>query len=291
MQTKMTYITTVFGNRYAPFLITSVESIVQSASGAPIQVFVQDLDQSFMKKFSIAYPHVSVFSEEFDIQGTLDQRISSKVLFWEHALLSAETKYICLLDVDTLVLKDVTSLLDRFGDADILFTQTPSRQALVNTGVVIVRKSSNTLSFFRAWREEAIRITRDPTKMELAMSSAHRYGGADQMAWVMLLGIDGTKDLYEWSFRHESIRARGCPAELFNDFYYAPIASDAHVIHYKGHWQNMFFSLSQSRPSGFRSIMRSWNACFRLENVLELLVENRYGQRGASGSRFPFYTR
>lgn len=231
-------------------LLAHLHAIRRTHPEAGIEVYHQDLPARQFEALLRAYPEVSWIETHFDFTNDRIQRISSKTLAWESAIArQPDGETVCLLDVDTLVIKDLR-LFFQDPECDVLFTFKTGGFVL-NTGVLLCRINAATRAFFERWRMETIAILRDPERYRKANDPKLPYGAADQMALHEMLAYTEDQTRYELKLGNQPVRLHGEPCEVLNETRSCPIAAQTHIIHFKGGWQPILIegrSFSQNRP-------------------------------------------
>jgi hypothetical protein len=89
---------------------------------------------------------------------------------------------ICLIDVDTIVLGDLSDI-EQEGEFDLVLT-VRSTLARINTGVVFVRVSERTKSWYQRWYDLVLEILQDPKRLRHLKA---KYAGINQSALSVML--------------------------------------------------------------------------------------------------------
>jgi hypothetical protein len=244
----ITFITSAYGDRYAPFLLVTLESLRKSYSGEDVRVYWQDISPEKIGLLMKGFPEYRFIETHLDIKGDIAQKISSKVRLWYQAVCDAPDGPTCLLDSDVLVLRDFSHF---FGEAtDIVFTDKLGLFPL-NTGVMLVNNSARVRIFMEDWLKKTLEIIRSPEQLAVATSINYPYGGADQMAFHLMLHYQPGQ--YEYSFLTDEgeVVLQSVPCELLNETRSTPLTKHHHIIHYKGGWRNIILrgdSFTRNRP-------------------------------------------
>ena len=229
-------ITTVFGNKFNGMLIALMESAHLNWPDAQIVVYYQDIDEAFLTAFSKTYSQVSLIRTSFNFHTDKIQRISSKTLMWHYAVDNEdEGDYVILIDVDTLILKPVVSNIPEIFD--VLFTSKKDGFP-INTGVLIVKISRFTKSFFNIWNQETRLILESSSLLKEANTSIE-YGGADQMSFNRLIKFHRDITTYNLIQEGNSITIKAIPCSKFNETNSRKVTDSIHIIHYKAGWQRV----------------------------------------------------
>lgn len=251
----MVFLVATYGAKHVGMLLAHLHSIRQTHPSATIEVYHQDLPAAQFADLRRAYPDVIWLETAFDLSTDKIQRISSKTLAWEMAALrQPDGADVCLLDVDTLVRRDLSPFFQS-ADFDIIYTYREGGFAL-NTGVMLMRASEASRAFFRRWRQATDKILRDPDLFRQANDPKLPYGGGDQMALYQILGYERGRNSYTSQIDAHAVRFRGEPAAVLNETRSRPIEESTHVIHYKGGWQPIL--LDGRRFSKHRSRRDCW---------------------------------
>ena len=227
------FILTIFGNKHIGMLITNIYSILQSNPKSHISIFWQDIDEplieAVMKTFSTATYHKTYF----DFDSDPIKRISSKTYLWNFAAQNYPHRYLCFLDVDTLVIKNIQHFFDQ--DFDIAYTYKRDQFPL-NTGVMLCKGEKYPI-FFKLWEKMTIKIINNSELFGKANSPQHPYGGSDQMSLFEMLQYKSGQRNYNLMIDDQNIIFKGIPCEVLNETSSREITETTHIIHYKGGWQ------------------------------------------------------
>lgn len=118
---------------------------------------------------------------------------------------AGDTEMRCLIDCDTLVLRDL-GLAESFHH-DLLYTTRPSEaKFLINSGVLLVKPSPKTKDFFQRWYDTVLLMLACP---EIRLAWHDRYGGINQCGLARTLAerhdlIVGELPCREWNSVSES---------------------------------------------------------------------------------------
>lgn len=227
----------IYGERHLGMLLTNIFSIINCNPKAKIIVFWQDIDDKFIDILSKAFP-VEFFKTNFSFWQDSIKRISSKTVIWKliaHHVFTQRYKYLCLIDTDVLVIKDVSNYFNNYI-FDILFTYKNERWSL-NTGVLLIKVSQKSVNFFEEWENLTFSIINDKTLLKQSTSKRFPYGGADQMALYKMLGYVKGKKEYKIKIKKFIIDFNGIPCKELNETNSTKITNKTYIIHYKGGWQ------------------------------------------------------
>jgi hypothetical protein len=249
------FIVASYGVKHVGMLLTHLHSVARSHPDASAAVYWQDIPEPLLPALRVAFPRYDFHQTAFDFSKDFLLRISSKVHSWCRAAEEhAGERDLCLADVDTLILREVTAFLAK-GEADVVFTDKPDRTAL-NTGVILAHGCPATTAFFRAWRDRTLAIIADPDLYRQANDYSLGYGAADQMALWQMLGYERGRANYTIEAGGEKVRLRAEPCALLNETNSLPVTDDKHILHYKSGWQPI---LLQGRPfTRNRPRLASW---------------------------------
>jgi len=242
------FVTSCYGDDYIGLLLTNIFSISQSNPQADISVLWEQLDEKKISLLKQAFPKVDFVEADFDIKGSFIERISNKTKLWEMAVKQYPEEYLCLLDCDTLVRKDISDFYNQ--EFDIIFTDKEGVFPL-NTGVMLVKNSASVINFFTQWREQTIAVIQDKIAFKKANSLDYPYGGADQMAFYTLIGYKKGKKEHIFSNNDQKIVLQAISCELLNETRSTQVTEQTHVIHYKGGWRPILLEgggFTKNRP-------------------------------------------
>jgi hypothetical protein len=227
------FIITIFGEKHIGMLITNIYSILQSNPGSHITVFWQDIEEHIIKAIMKSFENVLFFETNFDFTTDPIKKISSKTHLWGYAVQQYPNDYLCILDVDTLVIKGIQHFFDQ--DFDIIYTYKQGQFPL-NTGVMLC-KGSNYPFFFKSWKEETFKIINNFKLYNKANSPQYPYGGADQMALFEMIQYKSDLQNYIITIKGKKLFIKGIPCKVLNQTNSHKITDTTHIIHYKGGWQ------------------------------------------------------
>jgi hypothetical protein len=228
------FVISTYGDKYIGFLLVAIFSIIKSNSEAKISILWEDIDEKKIDLLTKVFPKVNFVKVDFKINSDSIKRISSKTIFWEHAVNIYQDEDLCLLDSDMLVLKDISIF---FGStADIIFTYKDGIYPL-NTGIMLVKNSKKVANFFTIWKKKTIEILNNKEDFEKANSLKFPYGGADQMSFYNIIGYRKNVTDYSIEADDDSIKFSGIPCAILNETRSVQISNQTHVVHYKGGWR------------------------------------------------------
>ena len=229
----MVYVLANYGENHLGFLFTSVYSIRRNAPNAQIFVFWQDIESDLFTKFQSIYPEVNFVETKFDIKGSHIVRISSKTFLWHYAaqyLFDKGFNNACFMDCDTLLIKDIAHLFkDEF---DIAFSVKKDVWPL-NTGVLLLKLSLNSVKFLLRWQKLTLEILHDVNLYNQANIKDYPYGGSDQMSFYKLINYQNEMMV----FNDGKVVCKAYDSEIFNQTESKALSDTNHIIHYKGGWQ------------------------------------------------------
>lgn len=231
---RVRFITAAYGENYVGLLLTNIYSIITSNPHGQITVIWEDIETPKIDLLKKAFPKVEFIKSCFNFGDNFIKRISSKTKIWELVARKYIDQYICFIDSDTLVLKDITHFFD--DEFDIAFTY-KDEQFPLNTGVILVKNTHKTLLFFKLWRENTCQILNSRDTLKIANSLEYPYGAADQMALYNILHYKKGVDRYAVSISNNQLMFKGIPCSILNETNSRPISNKHHVIHYKGGWR------------------------------------------------------
>jgi len=230
------FVIVVYGDDYIGFLLANIYSITKSNPGVKITVIWKDICRDRIILLKKAFPSINFVKSDIDIQGDIIKRISSKTKLWEMAVEKYSGDNLCLLDSDTLVLKDIAKFFEK--DFDVLFTEKHKEIIPLNTGVMLIKNSEKVLLFFRFWRQKTSDILEDKDEREKANNTKdYPYGGADQMSLYQILEYKRNINRYIKSIQNEKLTFQAMPCYILNETRSCPITKDTHIIHYKAGWR------------------------------------------------------
>lgn len=223
----------VYGNKYVGMLIAALYSVIKNKITAKVSVFWQDIDENIQKDIKNAFDNVEFIETQFNFESDITVRISSKVLLWSYAAEYYCGQNICIVDVDTLVIRNINKFFSE--EFDVAFTY-KDEQFPLNSGVLLAKGDKSTY-FFRKWRVNTVKIIQDPMLFAEANNMAGVFGGADQMSLYRMLGYNKEKVCYESEIDGVKLFFKGYECKYLNETNSKKIEADTFIIHYKGGWQ------------------------------------------------------
>lgn len=239
--TRQVYAICAFGEAHLGMLLSCVHSVRAAAPGSRIVLVWDDIEEACVRVFVERY---GVEAHRFgaapdDPRAAV--RAASKMAWWRHAVSLVESPAnVVLLDVDTLLVRDVAPYFD--GTFGVGFTVHDGNYP-INTGVALVSLRPETEAavreFVDSWATATEEILRDPARLAVANSREHGYGAADQMALSLEVGyVRGVRDYRRETARGEAL-ARAFPCDELNEIVSRPIGPKTAIIHYKAVWQGI----------------------------------------------------
>ncbi|MDB6174845.1 MAG: hypothetical protein JWL59_4156 [Chthoniobacteraceae bacterium] len=245
----MRFIVASYGPRHSGMLLTHLHSIARSHPSARVSVYWQDIPNRLLDPIRALFPNTDFIRTDFDLSSDFLQRISSKLNAWCRAVGEhAHEPQICLADVDTLILRDLSAFFE--DPAQIVFTDKPERSPL-NSGVILARGGEAASAFFRLWNERTLEILRTPELRRQANDYSLQYGGGDQMALYQMLGYERGRVAYEVPVEGHRVAVRCEPCAVLNETNSLPINDRMHIIHFKSGWQPILLDgrpFTRNRP-------------------------------------------
>jgi len=287
MRNKINFIITIFGDKHVGMLITNIYSILNSNPGNDITVIWQDIEERFIKNIIKGFKAVTFIETNFDLTSDPIKRISSKTLLWDYAAKTYPNDKLCMLDVDTLVIKDISHFFEQ--KFDIVFTY-KHEQFPLNTGVVLCKGDKYPL-FFDKWNKETIKIINDVELFKKANSPP--YGSSDQMSFSELLDYRSGKENYIVTIHKNKLYLKGIPCKFLNETNSISITKSTHIIHYKGGWQPIL--LEGQNFTEYRTKDDSWEMYILFLETYKKAFRylcantNNNGQTGEYKIVIPFY--
>ena len=239
------FIVASYGAKHVGMLLTHLHSIARSHPEARVAIYWQDIPARLIDALRAAFPRYDFHRTEFDFSNDFLLRISSKVHSWCRAAEEhASEPHLCLADVDTLILREVSGFFRAGRCGRDLHAQARAyraeyRRAARARAVRRRRRSSASGAIARS------HICRTPELYAQANDYSLGYGAADQMALWQMLGYERGRADFEITCGGERVRLRGEPCAVLNETNSLPVTDDKHILHYKAGWQLI---LLQGRP-------------------------------------------
>lgn len=181
-----TVVTCLYGNEFAPLLLSFLESWRHVSTN--IIVGYYDIHTDIITAVAEAYPEARFVHQASEIIGKKSARISSKLRYWKalsHEV-GRESSYSIFADIDTVAIDEVKGIAQ--GDINVTVRR-PTSKYFLNSGILGISNAALASSFFSDWLDQTEAILKDPNVLTIATSSEHHFGGGDQMALMLLLGV------------------------------------------------------------------------------------------------------
>ena len=246
---KIEFIVTIFGNYQVGYLLSNIYSIYNTNPNASVIVLWQDIDENKMGILRKTFPKIKFLRTNINFSDNFVKRISSKIILWEYAARKCLNKKLCFMDVDTLVLKDLSDFFEK-SDFNIIYTF-ENGQCPLNSGVLLSDGSKESVSFFKLWKQRTLEILSNRELLNQANDRNLCYGGADQMALFNILNYKRDNKIYTININGAIVNFKGVPCKFLNETNSTKITRDTHIIHYKGGWQLILLrglGFSKNRP-------------------------------------------
>lgn len=227
-------ITSCYGHNYLPFLLV----FLTSSEGKTVSVFWSDIGVKEITLLKSTFPNVEFIECNLEFGTDSLIRISSKTKLLKEAVRFYPNENLCLIDNDTLILKDIKTFFEK--DFDIAFTYDYFIPK-INTGVILVKTRPGIEKFFDRWEKETFDIFNDPIRFSQANDrNFPHYGGTDQMSFYHLIEFKEGKKEYFIDIESKTFHILGISCKYLNEINSVPITQDTHIIHYKGrHWRKI----------------------------------------------------
>lgn len=274
----------VYGSRHIPFIYT----FLFSASNANYQVTLgyDQVPEFEIKLLKIAFPGVNFVELSHGLQdfSTHASRASNKVTFWRQLFeeqVSIDDEAI-FMDIDTVLIQSPFHLFD--SENELVVTRKVGRWPL-NSGVLFVRKTINTLRFFESWESRTREIL---ANKKLNKKAELDFGGADQSSLVQVLEIKN--QIVDWNLNSHEIPKMGfavkfVSCEFFNQTESSRLTPLTHIIHFKGGWHSILLDKSRYTRNRRRETSQEFHQIWRgyysssqrklFENLNELMWKNK----------------
>lgn len=242
----MTFITSIYGNDYVLLLTVCLDSLLKAHPNDSVIVMWDDVSETEIKLLKHRFSAVEFLEKEKNIcYSDPRKRIPLKLRFWADVCRSSrKDDFLCFLDCDTVILKNINQYLD--GDFDFLYTWKEEKFP-INVGVVIVRNSEKINKFIELW----LKYTEDIlNSSELLRFACDKFGSADQKSLIDLMNLKSYKDGGEHTFDFGTIRFKGVTCAELNQTNSVPINYGSSILHYKGGWRPIL--LGESGYGRFR---------------------------------------
>jgi len=228
----MLFVFASYGDNYIPFLSVALDSLLKEQPNDNVNVLWADTSIIEVNLLKIAFPSVNFIQEPIEITHYSEiERIPIKLRMWASMCRRTTEEYICFLDTDIIVLKNISKYLDRSAD----FIYTWKKETFpINAGVIIVRTSEKVSKFLELWSQKSDEILHNKEQFEEARN---KNGGANQHSLVTILKKINIFEGGKVDFEFGTLKFKGIPCKELNQTNSVPINSGSHILHYKGGWR------------------------------------------------------
>lgn len=248
---ELTVVVSAFGSElriYKSALLNSIKKIYPNSKILFIgDEIITDIDKINNLKSKISYVRKS--------PGSL------KIICWNQGMKLASSKYVLFIDLDTILLKDLSKYLNKLKneDIDIIFSWRKNNTQWVNTGVLIVKKSSKTIDLFDEYEH----------KMLQDIQNNHN----DQYTFLNFLNknvdlSDKPRD-YEVEINSNGINYLGISGDYINNnSSLVPWSENIYILHLKGIMSTII--LKNSKDNRYNNFIRNNINCLSKDEVSNL---------------------
>lgn len=232
----MHFYTTIYGNKYLPFLRVLLTSLQQHHAAPRITVQFDEISPLEEKLLRRTFPSVHFELVQLDIASASDKnrRISMYLRYWSHFLENCEVgAEVCLMDCDMMVMQPLDGALP--SNADVVYTWKVERFP-INGGIILVRNTAAVNSFFDAWLQKTEAIMADEEAMNEALQL---FGAADQFAFAKTVATNDYTSPCTRSYADGEVRFAPAPCAVINQTNSKPITPETKVYHLKSGWHNI----------------------------------------------------
>jgi FkbM family methyltransferase len=248
----MQFVTSCYGDAYAPFLAVCLRSLRNSNPRSSVLVLHDEIAGRTIEALSEINPnaqfvHLALAPPTQDLR----QRIGAKASFWLAAMERTQADEIIFLDCDMIVRSSLRDALPSLADA--LFT-VKDEKVPINTGLVIIRRSDRTQAFMTEWDRVTQQVCRQ-TSVDYSTS-----GGPTQHALLLMMGTERPEPgNITVEAGGNSVAIHLAPCAIYNETNSVPLSSPAKVLHYKSGWRKILLNGSgytRTRPQAASMEMR-----------------------------------
>jgi len=259
----MRFITTIYGEKYVPFLWVHLWSIRNTHPEDKVSVLYDEIPKSEILILKGSFPNFDFEESKVHI-SELDmvKRISLRINYFLKAFELYDDKYLCFIDCDTIVLRNINNYIS--NDFDILFTW-KNEKFVLNAGVIICRNNKESMQFMRLWLKKTIEILSDDFKLERACEN---YGAPDQYAFCKILKTNSYNGIIERTINGHKTKFKGIHCKYINETNCKTITEKTHIVHFKAGWHPILledapFSINRPKLKCFE-MYRHWIELFSL---------------------------
>ncbi len=264
----MHFFTSIYGEKYLPFLRVFLRSLTDTQTDYQLTVAWDDVPELEIDVLAQHFPDVQFqrCDEGIENISNVHQRIPMKLRYWMKFLESVDDD-VCVgfLDVDTMLMQELSDCLP--SDADVVYTWKVERFPL-NTGVILLRNSAPTRKFMEAWLTETNAIIADDARLQKACGT---YGAADQLALANLLPHHDFTSNSEKDFGAGLVRICPAPCEVLNQTNSHPFSKQARLYHLKSGWHRILLEDGDYTPwrtqADCTDIQYYWMNCDTTTNI------------------------
>lgn len=301
----MRFFISSYGHGYVPYLSVCLSSLVKNHPDDWVDVFIGDTPQHeillLRTQFSrVNFKEVSTSASQYK---SSTQSIPAKLEHWAKYIKNVPSgEIVAFLDADLLIYKNIKSSLP--SDFDIVYTWKNEKWPL-NTGVLIVKASSNVVSFLQEWHQKTIALISDSKKLKQAIQTS---GGGDQHTLLEMMDAVKPNPIPKGSWKKEyefgKINFYGASCEELNQTNSVSLNADSKIFHYKSGMRPVILGDGQFTkarpPETSYEIWALWENTYRQHNkealknlilksinkpdLMEVLAQENYESRGILNS-------
>lgn len=240
MSTELQFVTSLFGERYLPFLVTNLYSVRQVYPESFHVVTYGDIPESSIDPFRAAYPYPQYEFVRIDQPLKMQESksvLNNKVAYWRQGYRSELASTVIFMDVDTLLLRSIPEVLSVDFDLAVTKCDNDSPKFPINTGVVAMRRSKRIRRFFDAWLANTEAFMDNPKAF---VNDFKKYGSGDQLSIMRCLRyVPKTSWANHWIDEHTKIDCFWLRTSIYNNSYSTEVDEKMAILHYKSRWHSI----------------------------------------------------
>jgi hypothetical protein len=234
---KIEFIISVFGSRYLLFLATCLQSIKNHHPDSLVSVYFDDISPKIIKIFSKYFENCTF--TKCNIKTLLPDsksKLNTKILYWNYAINNTNSKNLCFIDVDTILIKPINEVFDVEFDISLTYNDHSLNRIPINTGVIFCKNNKNSKMFFEEWTKRVEKFANNPSKYTELFS---KYGSGDQLCIMMMLEEKITKTNSIYIVNNIDMKINWLKCTEFNNLSSPNIRDNCKVIHLKSKWHRI----------------------------------------------------
>lgn len=239
------FVLTVFGERYAKFLLPNIYTIKKHHKNSSIKIYHSGVPKNILKQCEKVSDLIHVDVDSSDDKHNL---INSRMKYWHEG--SNENKKVVLIDVDMLFLKNIESF---FKNNSIIYTTRSNHVFPINLGILLLDNGKDFQIFTNHLAEETLRIYSD---IKQRLYAKQFFGSCDQQAFLNI-----KKD-------YKTIEV---PCRLLNEVD-CNFDNLTHIVHYKTGWHPILLDGMNFSDSSRKNCIKAYRYWLEINSKVNIKI-------------------